>query len=248
MRKVVLVTGSSKGIGAACIKKFASNNYDVVITYKDDLDSAKLVEEEISKYGVKSLIVKCDLASEEDINNLIESVINVYGTIDVLVNNVGVEESSDFFDKSKESFDRIFNVNVTGTFLLTKKVVEVMMKNKTGKIINISSNNSTIAGDINTLEYDMSKASINVLTKDLAKFLAPHINVNAVLPGWVLTEKVDRLNKSLDGKLVEEESKNILLGRFASPEEIANVVYFLASDEAKYINGELITVDGGYKI
>ena len=123
MRKVVLVTGSSKGIGAACIKKFASNNYDVVITYKDDLDGAKLVEEEISKYGVKSLIVKCDLASEEDINNLIESVINVYGTIDVLVNNVGVEESSDFFDKSKESFDIIFNVNVTGTFLLTKKVV-----------------------------------------------------------------------------------------------------------------------------
>lgn len=247
MKRTVLVTGSSKGIGAACIKKFASNSYDVVITYKDDLESAKKVEEEISKYGVKSLLVKCDLASEEDINNLIDSVINTFGTIDVLVNNVGIEESSDFFDKNKESFARIFNVNVFGTFLLTKKIVEIMLKNKTGKIINISSNNSTTAGDINTLEYDMSKASINAFTKDLSK-LSPYINVNAVLPGWVLTEKVDKLNKSLDGKLVEEESKKISIKRFATPEDIANTVYFLATEEANYINGELITIDGGYNI
>ena len=122
-----------------------------------------------------------------------------------------------------------------------------MLKNESGKIINISSNNSTTAGDINTLEYDMSKASINAFTKDLAK-LSPNIQVNAVLPGWVLTEKINKLNKELDGKLVEEESKNISVKRFATPDEVANVVHFLASNEASYINGELITVDGGYKI
>ena len=246
MKKIVLVTGSSKGIGAACVKKFASNNYDVVITYKDDLDNALRIKEEVESFGIHAVVIHLDLADEKEINDVVGAVIKHFGRIDVLVNNVGIESSSDFFDKSKESFEKIFNVNVYGTFLITKKVLE-KMHNVGGKIINISSNNSTTAGDINTLEYDMSKASINAFTKDLAK-LSPNVNVNAVLPGWVLTEKVDKLNKELDGKLVEEESKNINLGRFASPEEIANVVYFLASDEASYINGELITVDGGYKI
>lgn len=247
MKKVCLVTGSSKGIGAACIRKFAQIGYDVVITYKDDLDGAKRLKEEVDKCRVTSIIVRLDLESEKDIDNLVSEIIEKFGRIDVLVNNVGIESSSDFFDKNKDSFEKIFNVNVFGTFLLTKKVVEVMLKNESGKIINISSNNSTIAGDINTLEYDMSKASINAFTKDLAK-LSPNILVNAVLPGWVLTEKVNKLNNELDGKLVEEESKNISIKRFATPDEIANVVYFLASDEAGYINGELITVDGGYKI
>ena len=247
MKKVCLVTGSSKGIGAACIRKFAQIGYDVVITYKDDLDGAKRLKEEVDKCRVTSIIVRLDLESEKDIDNLVSEIIEKFGRIDVLVNNVGIESSSDFFDKNKDSFEKIFNVNVFGTFLLTKKVVEVMLKNESGKIINISSNNSTTAGDINTLEYDMSKASINAFTKDLAK-LSPNIRVNAVLPGWVLTEKINKLNKELDGKLVEEESKNISVKRFATPDEIANVVYFLASNEASYINGELITVDGGYKI
>ena len=247
MKKVCLVTGSSKGIGAACIRKFAQIGYDVVITYKDDLDGAKRLKEEVDKCRVTSIIVRLDLESEKDIDNLVSEIIEKFGRIDVLVNNVGIESSSDFFDKNKDSFEKIFNVNVFGTFLLTKKVVEVMLKNESGKIINISSNNSTIAGDINTLEYDMSKASINAFTKNLAK-LSPNIRVNAVLPGWVLTEKINKLNKELDGKLVEEESKNISVKRFATPDEIANVVYFLASNEASYINGELITVDGGYKI
>lgn len=246
MRKTVLVTGSSKGIGAACIRKFASNGYNVVITYKDDYERANKLKEEVDKFDIKSMIVHLDLSDDKKIEEVVSKIIDSFGGIDILVNNVGIEESSDFFDKSKESFTRIFNVNVYGTFLITKMVIKSMI-NTGGSIINISSNNSTVAGDINTLEYDMSKASINIFTKDLAK-LSPNINVNAVLPGWVLTEKIDELNKSLDGKLVEEESKNIALNRFAKPEEIANVVYFLASDEAKYINGELITIDGGYKI
>ena len=247
MKKKVLVTGSSKGIGAACIKKFASCGDDVVITYKDDYDGALNLKEEGEKFGIHAIVIHLDLSDEKDINDVISVVIKYFGKIDVLVNNVGIESSSDFFDKSKESFEKIFNVNVFGTFLLTKEIVKIMLSNTGGKIINISSNNSTVAGDINTLEYDMSKASINAFTKDLAK-LSPKIQVNSVLPGWVLTEKVDKLNKELDGKLVEEESKNISIKRFATPDEIANVVYFLASDEAGYINGELITVDGGYKI
>lgn len=182
MKKIVLVTGSSKGIGAACVKKFASNNYDVVITYKDDLDNALRIKEEVESFGIHAVVIHLDLADEKEINNVVGAVIKHFGRIDVLVNNVGIESSSDFFDKSKESFEKIFNVNVYGTFLITKKVLE-KMHNVGGKIINISSNNSTTAGDINTLEYDMSKASINAFTKDLAK-LTPNVNVNAVLPGW----------------------------------------------------------------
>ena len=225
MRKTVLVTGSSKGIGVACIRKFASNGYNVVITYKDDYERANKLKEEVDKFDIKSMIVHLDLSDDKEIEEVVSKIIDSFGEIDILVNNAGIEESSDFFDKSKESFTRIFNVNVYGTFLITKMVIKSMI-NTGGSIINISSNNSTLAGDINTLEYDMSKASINIFTKDLAK-LSSNINVNAVLPGWVLTEKIDELNKSLDGKLVEEESKNIALNRFAKPEEIANVVYFL---------------------
>lgn len=244
MNKTVLVTGSSKGIGASIIKKFASNNYDVVITYNNDLESALKVQEEVNKLNVKSLVIKCDISNELEVKNMIDEIINKYGHIDVLINNASIEESSSIEDKNIDSFNRILSVNLIGSFLVTKEVSKYMLKEKDGSIINISSNNSINAGDINTLEYDVSKGGINVLTKDFSKFLAPYITVNAIAPGWIKSEKVVDLNNSLDNKLEIEESKKILMGRFGECEEVADLVYSIANN--KYITGEIIKIDGGY--
>ncbi len=244
MNKTVLVTGSSKGIGASIIKKFASNNYDVVITYNNDLESALKVQEEVNKLNVKSLVIKCDISNELEVKNMIDEIINKYGHIDVLINNASIEESSSIEEKNIDSFNRILSVNLIGSFLVTKEVSKYMLKEKYGSIINISSNNSINAGDINTLEYDVSKGGINVLTKDFSKFLAPYITVNAVAPGWIKSEKVVDLNNSLDNKLEIEESKKILMGRFGECEEVADLVYSIANN--KYITGEIIKIDGGY--
>lgn len=244
MNKTVLVTGSSKGIGASIIKKFASNNYDVVITYNNDLESALKVQEEVNKLNVKSLVIKCDISNELEVKNMIDEIISKYGHIDVLINNASIEESSSIEEKNIDSFNRILSVNLIGSFLVTKEVSKYMLKEKYGSIINISSNNSINAGDINTLEYDVSKGGINVLTKDFSKFLAPYITVNAIAPGWIKSEKVVDLNKSLDNKLEIEESKKILMGRFGECEEVADLVYSIANN--KYITGEIIKIDGGY--
>lgn len=244
MNKTVLVTGSSKGIGASIIKKFASNNYDVVITYNNDLESALKVQEEVNKLNVKSLVIKCDISNELEVKNMIDEIINKYGHIDVLINNASIEESSSIEEKNIDSFNRILSVNLIGSFLVTKEVSKYMLKEKDGSIINISSNNSINAGDINTLEYDVSKGGINVLTKDFSKFLAPYITVNAIAPGWIKSEKVVDLNNSLDNKLEIEESKKILMGRFGECEEVADLVYSIANN--KYITGEIIKIDGGY--
>ena len=244
MNKTVLVTGSSKGIGASIIKKFASNNYDVVITYNNDLERALKVQEEVNKLNVKSLVIKCDISNELEVKNMIDEIINKYGHIDVLINNASIEESSSIEEKNIDSFNRILSVNLIGSFLVTKEVSKYMLKEKYGSIINISSNNSINAGDINTLEYDVSKGGINVLTKDFSKFLAPYITVNAIAPGWIKSEKVVDLNNSLDNKLEIEESKKILMGRFGECEEVADLVYSIANN--KYITGEIIKIDGGY--
>ena len=244
-RKVALVTGSSRGIGRGCILEFAKKGYDVVINYNNSEELAISLKEEVENLGVKALVIKCDVSNEEDVINMINSVIREFGHIDVLVNNAAIEECSEFKDKNKSSFERILGTNLTGSFLVSKEVSKYMLERKFGRIINISSNNSINKYDPSTLEYDCSKAGINILTKNMAKEFAPYINVNAVAPGWVLTEKNEELDKELNGCFVSSESKNILLKRFASVEEIAKVVLFLAGDDSSYINGEVIVVDGG---
>lgn len=245
-KRVVLVTGSSRGIGKGIIFEFAKNGYDVVINYNNSLDLALSLKKEVEAlYKVKAMVVKCDVSCEESVVNMVNSVIMEFGHIDVLVNNAAIEECSEFKDKNKASFERILGTNLIGTFLVSKEVSRYMLDRECGKIINISSNNSTTKYDSSTLEYDCSKAGINILTKSMAKEFSPYINVNAILPGWVLTEKNKELDESLDGCFVSSESKNIFLNRFADVSEIAKVVLFLASDDAKYINGELIVVDGG---
>ena len=246
MKKCVLVTGSSNGIGKSIIKKFASYGYNVVINYNTDLKSAEELEKNVEKeYGVEALVVKCDISKTIEVEEMIEKTINKFGKIDVLVNNAAIENNSDFFEKTEETFRKVFDINVIGTFLVTKVVSKEMLKQKKGSIINISSNNAINKFDPTTLEYDASKAAVVSLTKNFAKEFAPFIRVNAVAPGWVETEKIKQLDRELGNKFIKKESEKCLLGRFASEEDVANLVYFLSCDDSSFINGEVIKIDGG---
>lgn len=248
MAKVVFVTGSAKGIGAACIKKFALEGYDVVIHYRSSETSARKLENWIKENtNSKTLLLKSDIQNEEEVKKMVTKIIDAFGHIDVLVNNAALEINSEFEEKNAQNFLKVLNTNLVGTFLVSKYVSKWMLEKKTGKIINITSNNAINQYDPSTLEYDASKAGMISLTHNLALQFAPYINVNAVAPGWVMTEKVKELNDSLDGILEQEESKHILIQRFAYPEEVASLVYFLSTEEARSINNQVITIDGGTK-
>ena len=242
MKPVALGTGSRRGIGKATIIEFAKKGYDVVINYLSSEEEAlklkKMIEE---TYQVQVLAIQADVSKEEEVKNMVEEVIHTFGHIDCLVNNAGIAIDTTFEDKTVENFRRTLDVNLIGTFLVSKYVGKYMLEKKEGTIINISSTNGIDTIYPESLDYDASKAGIISLTKNLALQYAPYIRVNSIAPGWVLTE----MNQELDPEFVESEQQKCLLKRFAEPEEIAQVAVFLASRDASYINGEVIRVDGG---
>lgn len=241
-RKVVLITGSSRGIGRSTAIKYAQNNYNVVINYNNSYDKAReLGDYLVSTYGIEVMIVKTDISNEVEVKDMVDKVISKFGNIDVLVNNASIAIDSDFISKDSNSFNEILNTNLVGTFLVSKEVSKYMKDNRSGIIINVSSTNGIDSMYVESLEYDASKAGVISLTHNLAEYLKPYVRVNCVCPGWVNTD----MNKDLDNAYIEEENKRIMLNRFAEPEEIANVIYFLATDEASYINNSIIKVDGG---
>lgn len=243
--KVVWVTGSSSGIGEATIKEFASLGADVVIHYYHHKEQAESIEKFIqSHYQVETLLVQGDVANEEDVKRMVEEVLNKFGQIDVLVNNAGIAIDTMFEDKTVDNFRRTLDVNLIGTFLMGKYIGKIMFNQKTGRIINISSTNGIDTVYPESIDYDASKAGVLSLTKNLAIQYAPYVLVNTLAPGWVNTP----MNQELDSEMIEAEEKKILLGRFASPEEIAHVVVFLASDKASYINASVLRVDGGFYV
>ena len=237
MNKVVLVTGGSRGIGKATSLEFAKNGYDVVVNYINDDISANTVVDEIKKLGVNSIAIKCDISDTLSVKKMVDTIIDKFGKIDVVVNNAGIAIDTTFEDKTKENFMRTLEVNLVGTFLVSKEVGKYM---KNGSIVNVSSTNGIDTVYPESLDYDASKAGVISLTKNLAIEYAPNIRVNTVAPGWVLTD----MNKELDYDFVKREEEKILLNRFADPEEIAKVIYFVAA-EATYMNGSVIRVDGG---
>lgn len=242
--KVALVTGSSRGIGAATIIEFAKNGYSVVINYVNSEEEAMALKKQVEEeYHVASLAIKADVSREEEVSNMIEEVIYTFGHIDCLVNNAGIAIDTLFEDKTVENFRKTLDVNLIGTFLVSKYVGKYMLKEKKGSIINISSTNGIDTVYPMSLDYDASKAGVISLTRNLAIQYAPYIRVNSVAPGWVLTD----MNQELDSEFIKEECESILENRFADPSEIAKVVVFLASDDASYINNEVIRVDGGWK-
>lgn len=241
MNKVVLITGASRGIGRATAIKFASQGYDVVINYNSSEKKANQLKELLEKeYNVNAIIYKADVSNEQEVKEMVNNVINKYGKIDSLVNNAGIVFDRSFEDITVEEFKRTLEVNIIGSFIVARECLKYMKKGST--IINVSSTSGTKVITPESLDYNISKVGLQSLTRDLACQLKPNIRVNAIAIGWADTE----MNKDLPKELIEEENKKIYLKRFADPSEIANAIYFLASEESSYINGEILTIDGGY--
>ena len=243
MKKVVLITGGSRGIGKSTAIEFAKNGYNIIINYLSDDKSAEHIKSFlVENYDVDVMTYKCDVKDELKVKCMVEDIINYFGRIDVLVNNAAIAIDTLVEDKNKDDFKKILDTNLIGPFILSRSVAKVMMKNKKGSIINVSSTNAIDTYYEYSLDYDASKAALISLTHNLAKYYAPYIRVNAVAPGWVDTD----MNKNLSLDYIKKECEDIYLKRFGKPEEIAKAIYFLASDNASYITGEVLRVDGGY--
>lgn len=243
MKKVVLITGASSKIGEA-ISRELIKDYEVILHYNTNENRITTLKEELEKeYNKKVLTIRCNLSCEEEIDNMLKEIYSQYQNIDILINNAAITIDTVFEDKTKENFIKTLDVNLVAPFLLSKKIGPKMKENKDGIIINISSTNGIDTPYIESIDYDASKAGLISLSKNLANYFAPYVRVNTICPGWVNTE----MNKNLDSDFISKEENKILLGRFANPKEIANLVEFLISDKASYINDSIIRIDGGIK-
>jgi len=239
--KIAIVTGSAKGIGKGIATEFARQGATVVINYCGSKEAALKTVEEIKAFGGKAIPYQADISDYEMSKKMMDDIIKEYGAIDILVNNAGITRDNLILRMSESEFDDVIRTNLKGTFNCIKHVTKYMLKNKSGKIINISSISGVngIAGQAN---YSASKAGIIGLTKSFAKEMSSKgININAIAPGFIETD----MTKVLDDKYVEEIVKTIPSKRVGIPEDIAKAALFLASDMSDYITGQTIMVDGG---
>ncbi|HSH35402.1 3-oxoacyl-[acyl-carrier-protein] reductase [Schnuerera sp.] len=242
--KNALVTGGSRGIGKAIALKLSNNGINVAISYINNKEKAKEVIDEIEKNGVKGIALKADISKEEDVLNMVKDIETELGAIDILVNNAGITRDNLIIRMKPDEWDDVIGTNLKGTYLCTKSVVRGMMKKRYGKIINIASVVG-ITGNLGQGNYSASKAGVIGFTKSMARELASRgINVNAVAPGFIETDMTEILEEDIKNSLV----KSIPMGRIGKPEDIANIVIFLASEISDYITGQVINVDGGMVI
>lgn len=242
MRKVALVTGGAKGIGAAIVRELANAGLDVVINYLTSEAEANALVNELSRLGVNVLSYKCDVSKEKEVDEMIKFIESKLGSVDILVNNAAVDLSCMWHEKNADTFRKTLDVNVVGAFNVAHRVYKGMMDKKWGRVVNISSTNGIDTNYPMCLEYDASKAALISLTHNLAIQFAPYATVNAIAPGFIGTEA------ELDGydeEFLKSEQEKILLGRYGEPEEVAKLVKFLVSEEASYINNSIIRIDGG---
>ena len=242
MSKVVLVTGSAKGIGAAIIEELAASGYDCVINYNTSKAEAFTLNEKISKYGISSLVVKCDVSKEEEVNQMFDTIERELGGVDILVNNAAIDIPNIFSKKNVNDFRKTLDVNLVGAFLTSKRAEKHILDKKWGRIINISSTNGMNTYYPMGIEYDASKAALNSLTHNLAIEFAPYATVNAIAPGLINTESEVA---GYDDEFMQMELDKILVRRIGEASEVAHLVKFLISDEASYINNSIIRIDGG---
>lgn len=241
--KVVLITGASRGLGANIAKEFSKLGANIIINYNNSKESAEQLKQELEqRYNNKILTIKADISNEEEVKNMVKQTQEVFGKVDILINNASIAIDTILENKTKENFMRILEVNLVGTFLVSKEVSSIMTSINPS-IINISSTNGIDTEYVESLDYDASKAGVISLTKNLAKAYGPKIRVIAVAPGWIETD----MTKDLSDEFRRQEEDKIIMERFAKPEEIAKVVVFLASDDASYITGTTVRLDGGIK-
>ena len=241
MNRVILVTGATRGIGKQIAITFAKEGYDIAINYRKQNEDLENTKKAIEENGTKCFAVQGDVSSFEDCERFVKEIINEYGKIDVLVNNAGITKDTLLMRMKKEDFESVIDVNLVGTFNVTKNVVPYMMKAKSGRIINISSVVG-VSGNAGQTNYSASKAGIIGFTKSLAKEIASrNILVNAVAPGFIETD----MTNVLKDEVKEAISKQIPLNRMGKAEDVANVVKFLASEDSSYITGQVIQIDGG---
>jgi 3-oxoacyl-[acyl-carrier protein] reductase len=240
--KVALITGGSRGIGAACVKLFAESGADVAFTYQSNKKAADKIASDCSNYS-KIRAYKCDLNNSEEIEKTVKNIYSEFEKIDILVNNAGIWKYGQADNMSLQDWEETIRINLTGTFLFTRAVIPSMKKNKFGRIINITSTAGQ-RGEANHSHYASSKGGVISFTKSLATELGPfNITTNSIAPGWVYTDMTS--GELSDKKYLSEIERDIPLQRVAAPEDIAGPVLFLASDLAKHINGEILNVNGG---
>lgn len=222
--------------------EFAKRGDKIVINYlhsKTEAEELKKIIEE--QYNTDVFLIQADVSNEKEVKNMIQEIIEQFGRIDILVNNAGIVYDREFEDITVDEFEHTLKVNVIGAFLVARESAKYMKKRST--IVNVSSTNGTKTISPECLDYNISKVGLQSLTRDLAFQFKPNIRVNAVAIGWADTD----MNKNLPEDYIKEETDRIYLERFASPKEIAKTIYFLASEESSYINGEIVNIDGGYQ-
>ena len=240
--RVAIVTGASRGIGRAIAELFAQEGAKTVINYNTSKKEALAIVDKITNQGREAICVKTDVSKHAEVKHLVEKTLQKYGRVDILVNNAGIHITEDVLDTSEDDWDRTIDINLKGAYLCSKEVAPIMLRQKRGKIINISSNSGLYhPSAMRFTEYVVSKAGMNGLTKALALRLGPHITVNAICPGWIKTEMMAKTDPEVEKKILEETA----LKRYGTPDEIAASALFLASDEADFITGELLIVAGG---
>ena len=244
MEKTALVTGAGRGIGKAIAIALAKEGMNVVVNYNGSADKAEETAAAIRELGVKAKTVKCNVADFDECKKMIDEVIAEFGRIDVLVNNAGITRDGLLMKMSEDDFDSVININLKGAFNTTKNISKYLLKQKSGKIINISSV-SGILGNAGQANYSASKAGIIGLTKSTARELASRgITCNAIAPGFVETDMTSAMNE----QVIEKSIEMIPLKRIGKAEEIAYMATFLASEKADYITGQVFAVDGGMTI
>ena len=242
--KVALVTGAGRGIGRAIAIALAKEGAEVIINYNGSEGRAQEVKQTIEENGGKASIYKCNVSDFEACEAMIKDVVKEYGHLDILVNNAGITRDNLIMKMSEEDFDAVINANLKGCFNTIKAVSRQMLKQRSGRIINITSV-SGILGNAGQANYSASKAGIIGLTRTMARELASRgITVNGIAPGFVDTD----MTKVLPEQVREAATAQIPLGRFGKPEDIANMAAYLASEKASYITGQIISVDGGMAI